>query len=137
MYLLSGISKKTLATYASFVLHVVHCAILCACSPAPPVGRSVGHIRTIDASCQPPSETSKKSRPVWILPKTNIGWSKGGVDQQTGDWHSGEYVGTIIEPGHWATQEEAELGSQPYIIAGENQPIIPEQATTTPPPSNP
>lgn len=73
-----------------------------------------------------PVDIAKRNKPVWILPKTNVGWVKGYVDKVKGDWHSGEYVGTIIEPGHWATLEEAELSGQPYIVAGENRSILPE-----------
>lgn len=119
-----GANHPIVALCAAFVLPA------CTHSPSPPIGPP--------AACSPnydfvaPSEIAKKGRPVWILPKTTMGWAKGGVDRRTGDWHSGEYVGTIVEPGHWATLEEAELGTQPYIIAGENQPIVPEQTRAAP-----
>lgn len=72
-----------------------------------------------------PGDISRQSKPVWILPRTTSGWKKAVADDAGGEWRSGQYVAKIIEPGRWATLEEAELSGKPYIIPGEDRPVIP------------
>ena len=73
-----------------------------------------------------PGDIDKQSKPVYILPQVTGGWKKAKVDDANGEWHSGQYVAKVIEPGHWATLEEAELSGKPYLDPGKgNKPIIP------------
>lgn len=72
-----------------------------------------------------PDDIARQSKPVWILPRTTSGWKKAVADDASGEWRSGQYVAKIIEPGRWATLEEAELAGKPYIVPGDDKPVIP------------
>jgi hypothetical protein len=72
-----------------------------------------------------PAEIADQSKPVWVLPLINQGWVPAKVDPKTGDWISGHYTASVIQDGHWATLEEAELAGRPYVIAGEGKPVVP------------
>lgn len=77
-----------------------------------------------------PEGIAPDSKPVWILPVINSGWKPAKVDSRTGDWVGGHYSATVVEDGKWATLEEAELSSKPYILPGETRPIIPTPPRT-------
>lgn len=72
-----------------------------------------------------PGDIDRQSRPVYILPQVTGGWKKARVDDANGEWRSGQYVARVMEPGHWATLEEAELSGKPYITPDGNRPVIP------------
>lgn len=73
-----------------------------------------------------PGDIERQDKPVYILPQVAGGWKKAKVDDASGEWRSGQYVAKVMEPGHWATLEEAELSGKPYIIPGKgNKPIVP------------
>ncbi len=71
-----------------------------------------------------PVEAAGKSRPVYVLPNVSYGWMPAKVDEQN-QWIGGHYVATVVEPGHWATLEEAEISGRPYVFAGGGKPIVP------------
>lgn len=72
-----------------------------------------------------PRDTAGKSRPVWVVPKISYGWVPARVNE-AGQWVSGHQTATVVEEGHWATLEEAEMAGKPYIIAGQGPPVIPK-----------
>ncbi|QSR88896.1 hypothetical protein [Methylacidiphilum caldifontis] len=72
-----------------------------------------------------PYDVYDKGKPAYILPVINTGWTKARVDPKTGQWIGGHYVGTVIDPGHWASLEEAELSGKPYIRADNGQMVVP------------
>ncbi|CAB4243566.1 conserved protein of unknown function [Methylacidimicrobium sp. AP8] len=79
-----------------------------------------------------PRDVHDKTKPVYMLPVINTGWAKAEVDPKTGQWIGGHYVGTVIDQGHWATLEEAELSGRPYMRADNGQMVVPN-----PPEANP
>ncbi|CAI9085749.1 hypothetical protein A7K73_07920 [Candidatus Methylacidiphilum fumarolicum] len=80
-----------------------------------------------------PYDVYDRSKPAYVLPVINTGWAKAKVDPKTGQWIGGHYVGTVIDPGHWATLEEAELSGKPYIRADNGQMIVPNPNEDNPP----
>ncbi len=78
---------------------------------------------------RPTSVPADQQKPVYILPRTLASWEAAHVDDKTGRWLGGRYVADEIEKGHWGTLEEAELSGKPYIVAGEDQPVIPVPST--------
>jgi len=72
-----------------------------------------------------PGDIDSQNKPAYILPQVSGGWQKAKADNSTGEWRSGQYVAKVIEGGHWATVEEAELSGKPYVIPGGTKPIIP------------
>jgi hypothetical protein len=79
-----------------------------------------------------PYDVQDKGKPVYILPVINHGWVKAQVDPKTGQWVGGHYVGTIVDQGHWATLEEAELSGRPYMKAENGQVIVPDPVQRNP-----
>lgn len=80
-----------------------------------------------------PYDVYNKDKPAYILPIVNTGWTKARVDPKTGQWIGGHYVGTVIDPGHWATLEEAELSGKPYLRADNGKMVVPNPAEDNPP----
>lgn len=62
-----------------------------------------------------------KPQPVWVLPTFQQGWMPAKVDPKTGEWNSGHYKATMVEQGHWATLEEAELSGRKYMLPSTGQ----------------
>ena len=75
-----------------------------------------------------PADISSKSYPCYMLPKISWGWNPAVVNS-SGEWVSGHYTATVLQEGHWATQEEAELSGRPYIRAGDSKAIVPTGGT--------
>ncbi len=71
-----------------------------------------------------PVEAAGKSRPVYVLPNVSYGWTPAKVDDQN-QWVGGHYIATVVEPGHWSTQEEAEISGRPFVHAGDGKPVVP------------
>jgi len=61
--------------------------------------------------------------PVWIQPVFGTAWKEASTDPATGDFIGGHYVATIVEPGRWATQEEADTLGRSFLRPGENHPL--------------
>lgn len=100
----------------------------------PHFGKAKAPQRTYDYS-PPPARGSTDSRPVWILPVINSGYQPPKVDARTGEWVGGHYSASIVTPGKWATQEEAELSGKPYILPGQTKPIVPVELRSQAPDS--
>ncbi len=79
-----------------------------------------------------PRDVHDKTKPVYMLPVINTGWVKADVDSKTGQWLGGHYVGTVVDQGHWATLEEAELSGRPYMRADNGQMIVPNPVDANP-----
>ncbi|CAF0704879.1 hypothetical protein [Candidatus Methylacidithermus pantelleriae] len=79
-----------------------------------------------------PYDVQDKGKPAYVLPVINHGWVKAQVDPKTGQWIGGHYVGTVVEQGHWATLEEAELSGRPYLRADNGQVIVPDPVQKNP-----
>ncbi|MDD4933637.1 MAG: hypothetical protein PHO89_09265 [Methylacidiphilaceae bacterium] len=79
-----------------------------------------------------PRDVHDKTKPVYMLPVINTGWAKAEVDSKTGQWVGGHYVGTVVDQGHWATLEEAELSGRPYMRADNGQMIVPNPENANP-----
>ncbi|VVM06259.1 hypothetical protein MAMC_01016 [Methylacidimicrobium cyclopophantes] len=79
-----------------------------------------------------PRDVHDKSKPVYMLPVINTGWAKAEVDPKTGQWVGGHYVGTVVDQGHWATLEEAELSGRPFMRADNGQMIVPNPEDANP-----
>lgn len=79
-----------------------------------------------------PRDVHDKTKPVYMLPVINTGWAKAEVDSKTGQWVGGHYVGTVVDQGHWATLEEAELSGRPYMRADNGQMIVPNPGDANP-----
>jgi hypothetical protein len=79
----------------------------------------------IQAPSSPPPRDAGE-RPVWVLPVFSTGYVSGAANQ------SGVYVGphsvtSVVEAGHWASQEEAELQGRPYVTSS-NRIVYPNGA---------
>jgi hypothetical protein len=72
-----------------------------------------------------PHDIYGKDKPVWMQPVLRYGWERAHLDPNTGQWLGGRYIGTVVEPGHWASQEEAELSGRPYVEANSGKQIVP------------
>lgn len=70
------------------------------------------------------------NEPVWIKPVLGKTWV-GPQTADDGSFVGGHYIATVVEPGRWATQEEAELSGRSFLRTEYSQPILPE-----PPPEN-
>ncbi len=79
-----------------------------------------------------PRDVHDKTKPVYMLPVINTGWAKAEVDSKSGQWVGGHYVGTVVDQGHWATLEEAELSGRPYMRADNGQMIVPNPENANP-----
>lgn len=89
------------------------------------------HRPLIQTSAAPPHHEPGEQM-VWILPVFSSGYEPGHADPNTGEYVGGHEVTTIVEAGHYATQEEAELQGKPYLIPSTNQIVHPglSQVTT-------
>lgn len=83
---------------------------------------------------RPKTVATDQRKPVYICPKTLVTWKRAEVNKKTKQWFGGQYVGEVLEEGHWGTLEEAEMGGLPYIVPGEDGPIIPVPGTASLPP---
>jgi len=71
----------------------------------------------------PPANLGAKA--VYVLPVTTTGFVAGQTDPHTGDYVGPHSVSSILEEGHWASQEEAELQGKPYLLPDTQQIIYP------------
>jgi hypothetical protein len=80
---------------------------------------------TVQAPSNPPPREAG-DRPVWVLPVFSTGYVAGAANQ-TSDVYVGPHsVTTMVEPGHWASQEEAELQGKPYVSPSSNRIVYPD-----------
>jgi hypothetical protein len=79
---------------------------------------------TVQAPSNPPPREAG-DRPVWVLPVFSTGYVAGAANQ-TSDVYVGPHsVTSMVEPGHWASREEAELQGKPYLIPSSNRIVYP------------
>ena len=77
----------------------------------------------VQAPSSPPPRQAG-DRPVWVLPVFSTGYVAGAANQS--DVYVGPHsVTSMVEPGHWASQEEAELQGKPYLIPSSNRIVYP------------
>jgi hypothetical protein len=70
-----------------------------------------------------PRDAANEDRPVYILPRWSVGYHRpeGGTNH-----YRGGYVEAVeMEPGYFATMEEAELSGRPYIFVDEGKFMLP------------
>jgi hypothetical protein len=80
---------------------------------------------TVQAPSSPPPREAG-DRPVWVLPVFSTGYVAGAANQ-TSDVYVGPHsVTSMVEPGHWASQEEAELQGKPYVSPSSNRIVYPD-----------
>jgi hypothetical protein len=80
---------------------------------------------TVQAPSNPPP-CEAGDRPVWVLPVFSTGYVAGAANQ-TSDVYVGPHsVTSMVEPGHWASQEEAELQGKPYVSPSSNRIVYPD-----------
>jgi hypothetical protein len=80
---------------------------------------------TVQAPSNPPPREAG-DRPVWVLPVFSTGYVAGAANQ-TSDVYVGPHsVTSMVEPGHWASQEEAELQGKPYVSPSSNRIVYPD-----------
>ena len=73
-------------------------------------------------SSPPPREAGE--RPVWVLPVFSTGYVAGAANES--DVYVGPHsVTSMVEPGHWASQEEAELQGKPYLMPSTGRIVYP------------
>lgn len=91
--------------------------------PVPVIEQSYDYIH--------PYDLNRPARPAYTAPVTNQGWLKGGQDPVTGQWVSGQYVATVVEPPHLTSQEEAEMSGRPYVLFGDSG-VVPNPISDVP-----
>lgn len=87
--------------------------------PDPAVGAVSDEVRT-----RMPRDAANEDRPVYILPKWSVGYHRpeGGTNH-----YRGGYVEAVeMEPGYFASMEEAELSGRPYIFVEEGKFMLPD-----------
>jgi hypothetical protein len=77
----------------------------------------------VQAPSSPPPRQAG-DRPVWVLPVFSTGYVAGAANES--DVYVGPHsVTSMVEPGHWASREEAELQGKPYLIPSSNRIVYP------------
>lgn len=78
---------------------------------------------TVQAPSSPPPREAG-DRPVWVLPVFSTGYVAGAANQA--DVYVGPHsVTSMVETGHWSSQEEAELQGKPYVTPSSNRIVYP------------
>lgn len=80
---------------------------------------------TVQAPSSPPPREAG-DRPVWVLPVFSTGYVAGAANQSSDVYVGPHSVTSMVEPGHWASQEEAELQGKPYVSPSSNRIVYPE-----------
>jgi hypothetical protein len=80
---------------------------------------------TVQAPSSPPPRDAG-DRPVWVLPVFSTGYVAGAANQTSDVYVGAHSVTSMVEPGHWASQEEAELQGKPYVSPSSNRIVYPE-----------
>ena len=84
----------------------------------------------VQAPSSPPPRQAG-DRPVWVLPVFSTGYVAGAANES--DVYVGPHsVTSMVEPGHWASQEEAELQGKPYLIPSSNRIVYPGTGSSDP-----
>jgi hypothetical protein len=79
---------------------------------------------TVQAPSSPPPREAG-DRPVWVLPVFSTGYVAGAANQASDVYVGPHSVTSMVEPGHWASQEEAELQGKPYVCPSSNRIVYP------------
>jgi hypothetical protein len=80
---------------------------------------------TVQAPSSPPPRNAG-DRPVWVLPVFSTGYVAGAANPTSDVYVGAHSVTSMVEPGHWASQEEAELQGKPYVSPSSNRIVYPE-----------
>jgi len=62
---------------------------------------------------------------VWVLPQFSVGYVPAKTDPANGDYIGAHTRQTIVQQGHYATLEEAELKGTPYVVPATNEIVDP------------
>ena len=82
----------------------------------------------VQAPSSPPPRQAG-DRPVWVLPVFSTGYVAGAANES--DVYVGPHsVTSMVEPGHWASQEEAALQGKPYLIPSSNRIVYPSTGSS-------